>query len=96
MIAGLVPQNRELFTTGFRGVARALAVYVAGLLMVAGLRRGPVRHTVALVAVDPDRSPQNVFLTGVNCGAAIVVGVAALALVSDIFGAPELAFESVR
>jgi uncharacterized membrane protein YccC len=35
-------------------------------------------------------SPQNIFLAGVNRGAAIVVGIAALALVSDVFAAPNV------
>ena len=35
-------------------------------------------------------SPQNVFTTGVNRGAAIVVGIASLALVSDVFAAPNV------
>jgi uncharacterized membrane protein YccC len=35
-------------------------------------------------------APQNIFLSGVNRGAAIVVGIAALALVSDVFAAPNV------
>ena len=35
-------------------------------------------------------SPQNIFAAGVNRGAAIVVGIAALALVSDVFAAPNV------
>ena len=90
VIAGLAPQNRELFTIGFAAWL-GLCVYVAGLLD-GGRAYGAVLsgYTVALVAVTQIDSPQNVFLTGVNRGAAIVVGVAALALVSDIFGAPSL------
>ena len=90
VIAGLAPQNRELFTIGFAAWL-GLCVYVAGLLD-GGRAYGAVLsgYTVALVAVTQIDSPQNVFLTGVNRGAAIVVGVAALGLVSDIFGAPSL------
>ena len=90
VIAGLAPQNCELFTIGFAAWL-GLCVYVAGLLD-GGRAYGAVLsgYTVALVAVTQIDSPQNVFLTGVNRGAAIVVGVAALALVSDIFGAPSL------
>ena len=75
---------------GFAGWL-GLCVYVAGLLD-GGRAYGAVLsgYTVALVAVTQIDSPQNIFLTGVNRGAAIVVGVAALALVSDIFGAPNL------
>jgi uncharacterized membrane protein YccC len=47
-------------------------------------------YTVAIVAVAQIDAPQNVFTTGVNRGAAIVVGVAALALVSDVFAAPNV------
>lgn len=90
VIAGLAPQNRELFTIGVAAWL-GLCVYVAGLLdggrAYAAVLSG---YTVALVAVTQIDSPQNVFLTGVNRGAAIVVGVAALALVSDILGAPSL------
>jgi hypothetical protein len=35
-------------------------------------------------------SPQNIFSAGVNRGAAIVVGIAALALISDVFAAPNV------
>ena len=89
-IAGLFPQTRELFMVGFAGWL-GLCVYVGGLLdgnraygaVLAGL-------TVALVAVTQINSPQNVFLAGVNRGAVIVVGIAALALVSDVFAAPNV------
>ena len=47
-------------------------------------------YTVAIVAVTQINSPQNIFLNGVNRGAAIVVGVMALALVNDLFLAPNL------
>ena len=88
VIAGLFPQSRELFLIGFAGWL-GLCVYVGGLLdgnraygaVLAG-------YTVALVAVTQIDSPQGIFLAGVNRGAAIVVGIAALALVSDVFAAP--------
>jgi uncharacterized membrane protein YccC len=90
VIAGLFPQTRELFLIGFAGWL-GLCVYVGGLLdgnraygaVLAG-------YTVALVAVTQIDSPQNIFLAGVNRGAAIVVGIAALALVSDVFAAPSV------
>ena len=47
-------------------------------------------YTVAQVAVTQIDAPQNIFLSGVNRGAAIVVGIAALALVSDVFAAPNV------
>ena len=90
VIAGLFPQSPTLFVIGFAGWL-GLCVYVGGLLdgnraygaVLAG-------YTVALVAVQQIDSPQNIFLAGVNRGAAIVVGIAALALVSDVFAAPNV------
>jgi len=90
VIAGMFPQTRELFMVGFAGWL-GLCVYVGGLLD--GNRAyGAVLsgYTVALVAVTQIDSPQNVFLAGINRGAAIVVGIAALALVSDFFAAPNV------
>jgi uncharacterized membrane protein YccC len=90
VIAGLFPQSRELFLTGFAGWL-GLCVYVAGLLdgnraygaVLAG-------YTVAIVAVAQIDSPQNIFLLGVNRGAAVTVGIAALALVCDVLAAPSV------
>jgi uncharacterized membrane protein YccC len=90
VIAGLFPQTRELFVIGFASWL-GLCVYVGGLLD--GNRAyGAVLsgYTVASVAVMQIDSPQNIFLAGVNRGAAIVVGIAALALVSDVFAAPNV------
>jgi uncharacterized membrane protein YccC len=90
MIAGLFPQSRDLFVIGFAGWL-GLCIYVGGLLD--GNRAyGAVLtgYTVAQVAVTQIDSPQNIFSAGVNRGAAIVVGIAALALVSDIFAAPNV------
>jgi uncharacterized membrane protein YccC len=90
VIAGMFPQTRELFMVGFAGWL-GLCVYVGGLLD--GNRAyGAVLsgYTVAVVAVTQIDSPQNIFLAGVNRGAAIVVGIAALALVSDLFAAPNV------
>jgi uncharacterized membrane protein YccC len=90
VIAGLFPQTRELFLIGFAGWL-GLCVYVGGLLdgnrAYGAILSG---YTVAQVAVTQIDSPQNIFLAGVNRGAAIVVGIAALALVSDAFAAPNV------
>jgi uncharacterized membrane protein YccC len=90
VIAGLFPQSRELFVIGFAGWL-GLCVCVGGLLdgnrAYAAVLSG---STVALVAVTQIDSPQNVFMAGVNRGAAIIVGIAALTLVSDAFAAPNL------
>jgi uncharacterized membrane protein YccC len=90
VIAGLFPQSPGLFMIGFAGWL-GLCVYVGGLFdgnraysaVLAG-------YTVALVAVTQIDSPQNIFSAGVDRGAAIVVGIAALALVSDLFAAPNV------
>ena len=90
VIAGLFPQSRTLFLIGFASWL-GLCVYVGGLLD--GNRAyGAVLsgYTVANVAVTQIDSPQNIFSAGVNRGAAIVVGIAALALVSDLLAAPNV------
>jgi uncharacterized membrane protein YccC len=90
VIAGLFPQSRSLFVIGFAAWL-GLCVYVSGLLdgnrAYSGILSG---YTVALVAVTQIDSPQNIFSAGVNRGAAIVVGIAALALISDVFAAPNV------
>src|SRR5712672_742698 len=90
VIAGLFPQSRGLFVIGFAGWL-GLCVYVGGLLdgnrAYSGILSG---YTVALVAVTQIDSPQNIFSAGVNRGAAILVGIAALALISDVFAAPNV------
>jgi uncharacterized membrane protein YccC len=90
VIVGLFPQTRELFLIGFAGWL-GLCVNVGGLLD--GNRAyGAVLsgYTVAVVAVLQIDTPQSTFMAGVNRGAAIVVGTAALALVSDLFAAPNV------
>src|SRR5260221_10600917 len=90
VIAGLFPQSRSLFVIGFAAWI-GLCVYAGGLLdgnrAYSGILSG---YTVALVAVTQIDSPQNIFSAGVNRGAAIVVGIAALALISDVFAAPNV------
>src|SRR6202140_5472325 len=90
VIAGLFAQSRSLFVIGFAGWL-GLCVYVGGLLdgnrAYSAVLSG---YTVALVAVTQIDSPQNIFSAGINRGAAIVVGIAALALVSDVFAAPNV------
>jgi uncharacterized membrane protein YccC len=90
VLAGLFPQTRDLFMIGFAGWL-GLCVYVGGLLdgnraygaVLAG-------YTVAQVALPLIDSPQDIFLAGVNRGAAIVVGITAFALVNDLFAAPNV------
>jgi hypothetical protein len=47
-------------------------------------------YTVALVAVTQIDSPQNIFSAGINRGAAILVGIAAVTLISELFAAPNV------
>jgi uncharacterized membrane protein YccC len=90
VIAGLFPQSPGLFMIGFAGWL-GLCVYAGGLLdgnrAYSAVLSG---YTVALVAVTQIDSPQNIFSTGINRGAAIVVGIAAVALVSELFAAPNV------
>jgi uncharacterized membrane protein YccC len=90
VIAGLFAQSRGLFVISFAGWL-GLCVYVGGFLdgnrAYAAVLSG---YTVALVAVTQVDSPQNIFLAGINRGAAIAVGIAALALISDVFAAPNV------
>jgi uncharacterized membrane protein YccC len=90
VIAGLFPQTRELFTIGFAAWL-GLCVYGGGLLD-GGRAYGAMLsgYTVAQVAVTQIDSPQNVFLVGVDRGAAVLVGIGAVVLVSDMFAAPSL------
>jgi hypothetical protein len=90
IIAGLFAQARDLFVIAYASWL-GLCVFVGALLD--GNRAAGVviaGFTVAFVAVIQIDSPQNIFLTGVNRGAVIAVGIAALALVNDVFLAPNL------
>src|SRR5258707_9046108 len=90
VIAGLFAQSRSLFVIGFAGWL-GLCVYAGGLLdgnrAYSAILSG---YTVALVAMTQIDSPQNIFSAGINRGAAIVVGIAALALISELFAAPNV------
>jgi uncharacterized membrane protein YccC len=90
VIAALFGQSPSLFVIGFAGWL-GLCVYVGGLLdgnrAYSAVLSG---YTVAIVAMLQIDSPQNIFSAGINRGAAIVVGIAALALISDLFAAPNL------
>ena len=91
VITGLFSQARDLYVVAFAAWL-ALCVYVAGFLD--GNRAyGAVLsgYTVAVVAVMQIGTPQQVFLAGVNRGAAIGIGIAAVALINDIFAAPGVA-----
>src|SRR5258705_10235205 len=88
VIAGLFAQSRSLFVIGFAGWL-GLCFYAGGLLdgnrAYSAVLSG---YTVALVAMTQIDSPQNIFSAGINRGAAIVVGIAPLARISELFAAP--------
>src|ERR1700730_993507 len=77
VIAGLFPQSPGLFLIGFAGWLGAYSAVLCG-------------YTVALVAVTQIDSPQNIFSAGINRGAAILVGIAAVTLISELFAAPNV------
>src|SRR5260370_9920355 len=88
VIAALFAQSRSLFVIGFAGWL-GLCVYAGGVLdgnrAYSAVLSG---YTVALVAMTQIDSPQNIFSAGINRGAAIVVAIAALPLISELFAAP--------
>ena len=89
-ITGLFSQTRDLFVVAFAAWV-ALSVFVAGLLD--GNRAYGAQlsgYTVAIIAVQLIDSPQQVFLTSLNRGAAITVGIVAIALVNDLLAAPDV------
>jgi uncharacterized membrane protein YccC len=89
VISGLFNGVRDLFILAF--VAwMALCVYTASLLdgnRAYGAVLGG--YTVAFVAFTNVDAPQDVFSAGINRGADIVVGIAALMLFNDFFAAPD-------
>jgi uncharacterized membrane protein YccC len=88
-ITGLFSQSRDLLLAAFAAWI-GLCVYAAGLVdgnrAYAAVLSG---HTVALVAIQQIDTPEHVFETGMARGAAIAVGIAAVALVNDLLAAPD-------
>jgi uncharacterized membrane protein YccC len=88
-ITGLFSQSRDLLVAAFAGWI-GLCVYAAGLVdgnrAYAAVLSG---YTVAFVAVQQMDTPDHVFETGMARGAAIAVGIAAVALVNDLLAAPD-------
>src|SRR5215469_16583887 len=88
-ITALFSQARDLLLLAFAGWI-GLCVYAAGLMdgnrAYAAVLSG---YTVALVAIQQIDTPEHTFETGVARGAAIAVGIAAIALVNDLFAAPD-------
>jgi uncharacterized membrane protein YccC len=88
-IIGLFSQSRDLLLAAFAAWI-GLCVYAAGILdgnrAYAAVLSG---YTVAPVAIQQIDTPEHVFETGMARGAAIAVGIAALALVNDLLAAPD-------
>jgi uncharacterized membrane protein YccC len=88
-ITGLFSQTRDLLLAAFAGWI-GLCVYSAGMLdgnrAYAAVLSG---YTVALVAIQQMDTPERVFETGMARGAAIAVGICAVALVNDLLAAPD-------
>ncbi|MBR0736032.1 FUSC family protein [Bradyrhizobium liaoningense] len=88
-IAGMFSQTSGLLLAAF-GIWVGLCVYMAGMLD--GNRAYAAALcciTVALIAIEQIDSPLQVFTTGVARGAAIGIGVLAVALVNEVLAAPD-------
>src|SRR5262245_26692420 len=89
VIVALFSQARDLLLAAFAGWI-GLCVYAAGLLdgnrAYAAVLSG---YSVAIIAVQQLDSPDHVFESGMARGAAIAVGIAAIALVNDSLAAPD-------
>lgn len=89
VIVGAFSQTRDLLLAGF-AVWIGLCIYAAGLLdgnrAYAAVLSG---YTVGLVAMQQIDTPLQVFNAGVQRGAAIAVGIGAVALVNDLLAAPD-------
>jgi uncharacterized membrane protein YccC len=88
-IPAFFSQARDLLLAAFAGWI-GLCVYAAGLMdgnrAYAAVLSG---YTVAFVAIQQIDTPEHVFETGMARGAAIAVGIAAVALVNDVLAAPD-------
>jgi uncharacterized membrane protein YccC len=88
-ITALFSQTRDLLLAAFAAWI-GLCVYAAGLMdgnrAYAAVLSG---YTVALVAIQQIDAPDHVFETGMARGAALAVGIAAIALVNDLLDAPD-------
>jgi uncharacterized membrane protein YccC len=88
-ITALFSQSRDLLLAAFAAWI-GLCVYAAGLMdgnrAYAAVLSG---YTVALVAIQQIDTPDHVFETGMARGAALAVGIAAIALVNDLLDAPD-------
>lgn len=89
VIVGIFAQARDLLLAAFAAWV-GLCIYAAGLSdgnrAYAAVLSG---YTVALVAMQQIDTSQHVFDSGIQRGAAIAVGIAAIALVNDLLVAPD-------
>ena len=89
VITGLFSQSRDLLLAAFAAWI-GLCVYAAGILdgnrAYAAVLSG---YTVAIVAIQQIDTPGHVFETGMARGAALAVGIGAIALVNDLLDAPD-------
>jgi len=89
VIVALFSQARDLLLAVF-AVWIGLCVYAAGLLdgnrAYAAVLSG---YSVGIIAIQQIDAPDQVFLSGMERGGAIAVGIAAIALVNDLLAAPD-------
>jgi uncharacterized membrane protein YccC len=89
VIVALFSQTRDLLLAAFAGWI-GLCVYAAGLLdgnrAYAAVLSG---YSVGLIAIQQIDAPDQVFQSGMERGAAIAVGIAAISLVNDLLAAPD-------
>jgi len=89
IIVALFSQARDLLLAAF-AVWIGLCVYAARLLdgnrAYAAVLSG---YSVGIIAIQQIDTPDQVFLSGIERGAAIAVGIAAIALVNDLLAAPD-------
>jgi uncharacterized membrane protein YccC len=89
VLVGSLSQARDLFFFAFSAWV-GLCVYVAtlsdGFRAYGAVLAG---YTVALVAIQQIDTPNNVFDFGMQRGAAIALGIAAIAIVNDLLVAPD-------
>jgi uncharacterized membrane protein YccC len=89
VIVALFSQARDLLLAAFAGWI-GVCVYAAGLLdgnrAYAAVLSG---YSVGIIAIQQIDAPNQVFQSGMERGAAIAVGIVAIALVNDLLAAPD-------
>ncbi len=90
MIAGLFNEIRDLLLAA-SGIWISLCVFAAALLdgnrAYAAVLSG---YTVAIITIADIDAPQEVFTDGINRGAAIIIGILAISVTSEIVRAPDM------